>query len=137
AIDYVGGLTPDEHGIRGAVLLEKGVFRVGGALRIATSGVVLRGSGATEDGTVILGTGTTRETLIRVAGQDNRVYDTEQYPITGYVPVNATELMVDGAHNIKSGNRVTVYRPSTEAWITAIGMERFGGDNNWLGWKPG
>src|SRR5690606_11344985 len=103
AIDYVSRLTPDENGIRGAVLLEKGVFRIGGTLRMATSGVVLRGSGATVAGTVLVGTGTTRETLVRIAGRRDRVYDTTRHVLAGYVPVNAFELPINGVHGIKPG----------------------------------
>src|SRR5688572_7899269 len=46
ALDEVAKLPPDERGIRGAVLLEKGRYEVNGGLRIRASGVVLRGSGA-------------------------------------------------------------------------------------------
>src|SRR5262249_44899226 len=45
ALDYVAGLPMDEHGLRGAVLLGRGVFSVSGGLVIRASGVVLRGSG--------------------------------------------------------------------------------------------
>ena len=43
AIDYVASLPPDISGFRGAVLLDKGEFSLSGSIRIATSGIVLRG----------------------------------------------------------------------------------------------
>ena len=46
AIDEVSKLAPDANGFRGAVLLERGTYDVAGSLRIAASGVVLRGSGS-------------------------------------------------------------------------------------------
>ncbi len=49
AIDQVSAMTPDADGIRGAVLLRQGVYEIRGDLRIATSGVVLRGEGAGGD----------------------------------------------------------------------------------------
>ena len=49
AIDEVSALEPDEHGIRGAVLLEAGVYEIRRSLNIRTGGVVLRGEGAGED----------------------------------------------------------------------------------------
>jgi hypothetical protein len=60
AIDYVSSLPVDEKGMRGAVLLEKGAFRIEGALKIAASGVVLRGQGAGEEGTVLVAAGRDR-----------------------------------------------------------------------------
>jgi hypothetical protein len=52
AINEVSGQPPNR---RGAVLLERGQYEVGGTLRIGTSGVVLRGEGRE---TVLLATGT-------------------------------------------------------------------------------
>src|SRR5688572_1303198 len=51
AIDHVASLSPDEKGFRGAVLLQPGRFEIGGALKIAATGVVLRGSGMGAGGT--------------------------------------------------------------------------------------
>ena len=56
AIDYVSALKPDKSGFRGAVLLDKGTFKISGTLYIRKSGVVLRGSGNSESGTILLGT---------------------------------------------------------------------------------
>jgi hypothetical protein len=53
AVDYVAGLPADQNGFCGAVLLERGEFQVDRSIRIAVSGVVLRGSGAGADGTTI------------------------------------------------------------------------------------
>ncbi|MDP4186459.1 MAG: pectate lyase, partial [Bacteroidota bacterium] len=69
AIDYVASLPANKQGIRGAVLLEKGTYEIDGCLKINTSGVVLRGSGMGENGTILLGAGTGRETLISISGK--------------------------------------------------------------------
>jgi hypothetical protein len=53
ALDEVAALEPDANGFRGAVLLKKGTWYLGSTLRIP-SGVVLRGEGDGEDGTVLL-----------------------------------------------------------------------------------
>ncbi|WP_257668599.1 DUF6298 domain-containing protein [Parapedobacter tibetensis] len=138
AIDYVSQLPIDEHGFRGAVLLEPGTYQLAGSLRIGASGVVLRGSGMHEGGTVLLGTGKSRETLITVAGLDDRTLNETPCTIVDeYVPVNTMELTLAPAHNIKKGDYIVVTRPSTELWVNEIGMQKFGGDNNWLGWKAG
>ena len=58
AIDRVSARTPDANGFRGAVLLRAGYYRLATPLRIQASGVVLRGEGMGDTGTVLVGTGT-------------------------------------------------------------------------------
>src|SRR5439155_21040060 len=70
AIDQVAKLPADERGLRGAVLVEAGRHEIAGQVRIAASGVVLRGQGP--DATVLVATGTDRRALIQVAGRDDR-----------------------------------------------------------------
>ena len=66
AINEVSMRSMDSNGFRGALLLKRGTYRVSGTLRIETSGVVLRGEGDHADGTVIIGTGTSRSTMIKL-----------------------------------------------------------------------
>jgi len=134
ALDYVGSLP---SGRRGAVLLEKGVYTVSGQLLIRQSGVVLRGSGMGKGGTVLLATGYDRRTLIRVAGVNNRTVDPEMNIADAYVPVNARHLRLSAGAGFKVGDMILVHRPSTAAWIHALGMETFGGGISALGWKAG
>src|SRR3954449_182791 len=60
AIDFVSGLPADRNGVRGAVLLLAGRHEVAGCLRVTAGGVVLRGQGQGEDGTVLVATGVDR-----------------------------------------------------------------------------
>ncbi|PSL28002.1 DUF6298 domain-containing protein [Dyadobacter jiangsuensis] len=137
AIDYVGGLPVDANGLRGAVLLGAGTHRVLSGVVIKKSGVVLRGSGMGGNGTVLLGDGRTRETVIRVVGQDNVVLKPKLRITDAYVPVNAMQFEVENAGSLKPGDRIRVVRPSTAEWIRGLKMEEFGGETGWLGWKPG
>ena len=57
AIDYVSRLPLGKDGFRGTVLLQKGKYDVEGSLVLHTSGVVLRGSGFGDGGTVMMGGG--------------------------------------------------------------------------------
>jgi len=134
ALDYVGALPA---GRRGAVLLEKGVYEVAGELIIRHSGVVLRGSGMGEGGTVLLATGHDRRTLIRILGVGDRAVGSFVSVADGYVPVGARHLRLTGPVGCKVGDHVLVHRPSTAAWIHQLGMETFGGGISALGWKPG
>jgi hypothetical protein len=137
ALDYVAGLPLGKDGLRGAVLLEKGTHEVEGRLFIRASGVVLRGSGMGEGGTLLIGTGFSRDHLITISGRDDRKNEVAQAITADYVPVNARTVQVDNAAAFKVGDRVVIRRPSTAAWIKKLGMETFGGGLSSLGWKPG
>src|SRR6187551_3287715 len=60
AIDKVSSRPLDADGFRGAVLLKAGYYKTAAPLRIQASGVVLRGEGMTDTGTILIGTGTGR-----------------------------------------------------------------------------
>jgi hypothetical protein len=136
AINYVAKLPKDGHGIRGAVLLEKGTYIISGTLKITASGVVLRGSGM-NNGSVILASGLDRIGVIRVLGQPNRKVSAEVAITDNYVPVNAMQVSVGDAGSFKVGDQVIVHRPSTKNWITDLGTDHFGGGITSLGWKAG
>ncbi|MEI6950042.1 DUF6298 domain-containing protein [Paraflavisolibacter sp. H34] len=137
ALDYVAALPADKDGFRGAVLLQKGVYEVWGGLKLSASGVVLRGSGMGEDGTVLLGAGIDRQTLVSVAGKGDQTLGPSIAVTGGYVPVNATKIKVADVSGIKAGDKILVQRPSTREWIDLLGTDHFGGGETALGWKPG
>lgn len=136
ALDYVSGLPMGKDGLRGVVLLARGVYQVSGSLVLHTSGVVLRGSGFSTGGTIILGTGTTRATLIRIAGKNNLQLQQKNTIVTAYVPVNARKFDVGPASSYRIGDKIMITRPATQAWITTLGTDHFGGGITSLGWKP-
>ncbi|MFL5739410.1 MAG: DUF6298 domain-containing protein [Flavisolibacter sp.] len=135
ALDYVASLPLDKNGFRGAVLLQKGVYKIEGQLKMTSSGVVLRGSGVNQ--TTLLGNGTDRLTLIRILGVNNKMVNKEISIADAYVPVGATRLSVPSPNNFKEGDPVIIHRPSTLKWIQALHTETFGGGISALGWKAG
>jgi hypothetical protein len=147
AIDYVVNLPLDANGLRGAILLLRGRHEISGNLRLATSGVVLRGQGTDEHGTVLVATGDDRRTLIRIIGpplpQERAVRlsrGSDSWEITDdYIPVGATTFHIKQSSALKPGDTIKVIRPSTQTWIERIGMTDFGGGiGDWrLVWKPG
>jgi hypothetical protein len=153
AIDLVSKLPLDANGFRGAVLLQAGEYRIGGHLTISTSGVVLRGEGSGPGGTVLRATGTGRryqehlplnDGLVQLVGavpggaawtgSDDfaslAVAGTQHNLTDNYVPVGARSFHVDGTAGLHVGDSVIVERPSTAAWLHAIGMD--GPQNPWL-----
>ena len=139
AIDYVSSLPLDKRGFRGTVLLERGTYEVGGSLTIRTTGVVLRGSGSVPDGTILLGKGVDRETLIRITGINDQQKESPHPLADTYVPVNAAQLTFKSPHPFKVGDRVIVHRPSTKEWIEKLGTDKIGTyvDYQLTKWEPG
>jgi hypothetical protein len=137
AINYVASLPVDQNGLRGAVLLEKGTYHLTGALKFNASGVVLRGSGMTANGTILSADGTDRQTLIVVAGENDRKQEQEVKITDQYVPVNSSQFNVADAKSFHVGDQILIHRPSTQEWIKVLGTETFGGGLSALGWKPG
>ena len=77
------------------------------------------------DGSVLVATGTSRRALITIAGRGDRSEDagSRRTVADAYVPAGATSFTVEGAPVVAAGDRIVVRRPSTAAWIAAIGHE--------------
>ncbi len=135
AIDYVTTLKADANGFRGAVLLDKGIFKVSGVLEVKESGIVLRGSGAGNNGTIILGTGTDRGAIISISGTANRVLKDKFEVADVYTPLGSNTISLKNTNNIKKGDRILVNTPITQQWIDSLEMKDFGGETGWIGWK--
>ncbi len=126
AIDQVGNLPLDFNGFRGAVLLKAGEYQVSSGLTISKSGVVLRGEGDGADGTIIRATGTHQYSVVTVSGTGSwsEVAGTRRSITDDYVPVGAESFTVTDASGFSVGDTIIVHRPSTAAWISAIGMDQ-------------
>ncbi|KAF9572886.1 hypothetical protein EC968_009370 [Mortierella alpina] len=154
AIDRVGGLPlqvgEDGNKYRGTVLLKKGEYRVGGALVINKSGVVLRGEGNTPEGTTIIATGSIQRDFILVNGmltssmgsqteQKKKARTREMMPRNGYksskgpithspkgiyIPAGTMILPVDDVAGFRKNDKIVVERPGSKQWIKDIGMDR-------------
>jgi hypothetical protein len=155
AIDRVSGRAPDAAGIRGAVLLRAGYYRLAAPLEIRASGVVLRGEGMSDTGTILIGTGTGRTAggpggggpggggpggtpqgaLIVAAGASGLtpLNDTNQAITDDYVPVGSRTLHVASTRAFKPGDTVIVRRAGNQAWVDAVGMN---GQNPANRWRP-
>jgi hypothetical protein len=135
AIDHVSALPPRENGFRGAVLLRPGRYRVAGHLELRTSGVVLRGSG----NTTIVATGKGRRTLIEMGGVADAATGAPVSITDETVPAGGMALTLESTTGLRPGDRIVITRPSTAAWIAALGAAGFAGAyaNLRLDWAPG
>jgi len=132
ALDKVASMAPGDDGFRGAVLLKKGIWHVSRGL-LVPSGVVLRGEGDGEDGTVLIftmpdgngtgiqvggGEGTSTKTPTPVTGilrQDQDNPDEQSFILTmddgTQLPLSEPKFKHDFKLVDFVGNRVTVTLP--------------------------
>jgi hypothetical protein len=147
AINQLSAIARDEGGFRGAVLLERGRYRIGDTLRIEQSGVVLRGEGSGEDGTLLFADAPRQYTVISVGRRvafgggpvaRKEVEGTRQAVTDKYVAVGSFTLTVEDGSLFSPGDRVVVERPATQEWIDELGMGPDGSMATRGGnpWKP-
>lgn len=140
AIDQVAALPPSSSGFRGTVLLKKGVYPIDGTLQIRASGIVLRGEGENEGGTLLYAAGTKQRNLIEIKGESAPclLAETQTSISDLYVPSGARTIHVSDASFYRVGDTVKVLRYGNERWIHAIGMDAIrmrpvaGGTTHWL-----
>jgi hypothetical protein len=132
ALDAVGQLPLRPDGLRGAVILQQGIYRVAGTLRIATSGVVLRGEGQHDKGTILRATGTKQRVLVEIAGSGpaQRASIRAVSISEDYVPVGARSFRVADASGLRVGDTVFVDRVGNAAWLVELGMDRIPPDRD-------
>ena len=138
AIDEVSKLPTDSRGFRGAILLKKGVYRIPGSLKISAGGVVLRGEGDDENGTILVASGKGQRSLLVISGSGKRKeISGTRTPITDdYVPVGTFSFTVKDARKFKAGDPIVVYRPGTERWIKDLKMDQIVARPGTKQWEP-
>jgi hypothetical protein len=145
AINKVAARPLDAGGFRGAVLLKGGYYRMATPVKIEASGVVLRGEGMSDTGTILIGTGTGRTgnaggggnqgTLVMVGGASGVTLreESKQIVIDDYLPVGARKFKVASARTFRPGDTVIVRRIGNQDWIDTVGMN---GPDNASRWRP-
>ncbi len=126
AIESLYSLSPDENGFRGAVLLKAGTYEISGQITITGSGIVLRGEGQGDDGTVLIAAGTNDRTLIVAGGSASiSVNSSSKVTVTeDFVPLGRKFVRVSSTAAYSVGDLIAVYRPGTEDWISDIKMDQ-------------
>jgi len=138
AIDSVSEMPFDTNGFRGAILLKKGYYEVADKISITASGVVLRGEGQTDTGTVIMATGTVKRDLINVGnGSSRSIATSSKTPINeAFVPVGRKYVILTDASGFSQGDQIVLYRPGTTKWISDIKMDQITPGPDIVQWKP-
>ena len=129
AIDQVEAMDPDLNGFRGAVLLKAGTYQVDGQLFIEESGVVLRGEGQGQDGTILLANMRVKENFLHIRGSGSgidRLSSTEQRITTPYVALGSYSFEIEDASGYTIGDTIVVLRTPNQFWIDDLAMGQFG-----------
>jgi len=142
AIDKVSALQLDDSGFRGAVLLKMGTYELEKPISINASGVVLRGEGMSDIGTILIGKipkdrqAYGRGGLVNISGPKAIApqEDTRQIITDKYVPVGARSFNVVSARGFKVGDKILVRRIGNKDWIKEIGEDSISAGRN--RWRP-
>lgn len=135
AIDRLAKYPLDENGVRGAILLKKGTYKIPGSININASGIVLRGEGKA---TKLIATGVGQRKLINVSGSGKpKEAAGSRTKITDDVAVGAKSVHVADASKFKVGDAVMLYRPGTEKWIADLKMDQIDAREGTVQWKAG
>jgi len=132
AINEVGAM-PIVNGIRGAILLKKGLYKIKGPIYINFDGVVLRGEGNDGDpakSTVLYDYFrdtdgyTTKRNVIVLGNRTNDSWglnkNNVENIIDDIVPVGSYKVRIAKNTNYKAGDLVRIDHPCTQAWLQAI-----------------
>ncbi|MEO5562236.1 MAG: hypothetical protein ABIR18_02350 [Chitinophagaceae bacterium] len=144
-IDSISGLPLDASGFRGAILLKMGEYNLEKPITIKASGIVLRGEGMSDIGTILIGKISKqaqvsqpgmrgRPALINIAGMTGikPQEETKQTITDNYVPVGATSFTIISGKIFKKGDRVIVRRIGNQDWIKELGEDSATvGKNRW------
>ncbi len=138
AVNQVASMNPDSNGFRGAVLLKRGTYQVSGQIFIQASGIVLRGEGMTDEGTVVIAAGTGKRDFIVIGkGRGRSGLNSKVNIVEDYVPVGRKFVVVDDASGYRAGDHIALYRPGTANWISDLKMDQIpDSDGSTKQWKP-
>lgn len=138
AINYVSGLDPDENGFRGAVLLKAGTYELSvphaDALQISTSGVVLRGEGQGQDGTILKTSHEKKHQVIATRPERQSFGTSNTTKITDtYVGSGRFGFHVEDISGYAVGDTIFVRFTPNQTWLDEIYANEYlnSGDEYW------
>ena len=123
ALYKVWQMTPNADGVKGAVLLKAGTYYVNGSLFIPP-GVVLRGEGDDENGTIIIfRTSSGGGNAIKI-GQGNIInnWGSTVRISEDYVPSGSYDVAVEDASSFEPGDYVYIRKTVNQKWIDDLGV---------------
>jgi len=137
AIDEVSKMPLNSKGFRGAILLKKGTYRIPGKIDIRESGIVLRGEGAHDQGTILVASGKGQRNLLNISGSSSTVEikGTKVAVADAYIPVGSFSFQLENASGFKKGDPIVLLRPGTDKWINELKMDQIEEKSGTKQWK--
>ncbi len=126
AINQIQNMPLKSDGFRGVILLKSGLYEVSNSIKITKSGVVLRGEGQGENGTVLKATRIAQHTLIEVSGTAVTNTRTLKKITTSYVGAGKKGFRVESLAGIAAGDRIAIYKTPNQQWINDLDMAQYG-----------
>lgn len=131
AIDEVSKLPLDKNGFRGAVLIKAGTHIIGDGkaigMRIAASGVVVRGEGQGLRGTHLTTGQLGKSTCFTVSGDATFTEGPVSRITDDYVGTGAMTFSVADAQGLAEGDSIRVYFTPNQTWLDIVNQHV----NNW------
>jgi len=116
---------------RGAILLKAGVYIISSRLEIKASGVVLRGEGQGDNGTILYDSRNSQGTTLSLSGKSSYtvISGTQSNIVDDKIPMGETKIHVaaSDAAKYKVGDSVVITITPNEAWIKALGVDNLSG----------
>lgn len=134
-IDSVSKLTVTNN--PKVIELKKGIYTISSTINIKSSGLIIRGEGSNENGTVINYIATKQSDLFHIEGYGKiDINKNKGSEITdNYVPTGATQFHVKHASFFSIHQKVVVNRITNDDWIHTIQMDNIQdlreGGKNW------
>ncbi|RPE08526.1 hypothetical protein EGT74_15915 [Chitinophaga lutea] len=136
AIDEISALPP-VNGFRGALLLKPGTYALERAITIRTGGVVLRGSGSGENGTILQLTGKPHACILAGGAVRSSGTGTPAKIADAYVAAGTFTFQVESATGLAPGDTIVISKPVTPAWIKLMDMAALTRDGKKQTWMTG
>jgi len=136
AIDEVAQMKM-VNGSRGAVLLKPGIYDCENTLNINAGGVVLRGSGSGEKGTILNLTGKPHACVTVKGNTSSKTIGEATMIADSYVPCGSNSFNIKNAAAFAVGDTIRITRPITDAWIQFMGMDQLVRDGKKQTWVSG
>ena len=136
AINELAGLEP-VNGFRGTILLAPGRYDCERTITINHSGIVLRGSGSGENGTVFNLTGKAHVCISIRGSVSSRTMGQPTYFSEAYVPSGTTHFSVKDISGLSVGDTIRISKPVTASWIRLMGMDTLVRDGKKQTWITG
>lgn len=130
AIDEIASMPEGPNGIRGALLLKAGRYRLSQTVIVPTGGIVIRGEGQGVSGTILESTSTSIDDVavsVVGGGSGHGIPSASPSLLTRitqeYVPVGSVILEVENPNGFRVGDSIAVRRTPNDTWLGSNGID--------------